>query len=301
MAVSFHEGERRMQALAGETAMANMNAPMISSRILKSAIPFLSSQTFVVLGFEQKQELWCGCLIGEPGFVSIPDQFRLNFDLGRLSAQIDPKIENAMHRVQPVGSIFIDLETRRRYRVNGMLSELSPAKLELRVREAFGNCPKYITRRTIQWEPQSDQSGIQQTGESLTNEGMTTLHRADLLFAATGHPNRGLDASHRGGNPGFITVVDNKTFHFPDYPGNGLFNSLGNLLIDNRIGLLVPDLKRRVALQITGKATVAFQDSTHEISTNKAPRMVEVSIARWEQIAFPVRPTPLVEYSPFNP
>ncbi|SRR5579884_221105 len=88
MAVSFHEGERRMQALAGETAMANMNAPMISSRILKNAIPFLSSQTFVVLGFEQKQELWCGCLIGEPGFVSIPDQFRLNFDLGGLSAQI---------------------------------------------------------------------------------------------------------------------------------------------------------------------------------------------------------------------
>jgi len=138
-------------------------------------------------------------------------------------------------------------------------------------------------------------------GNALTDEGVTTFRRADLFFAVTGHPDRGMDASHRGGNPGFITVVNDRTLRFPDYPGNSLFNSLGNLLVDNRIGLLVPDLERHVALQITGAASVEFQDSTHEINTSGAPRMVAVSIARWEDIPFPARSIPFVEYSPFNP
>ena len=297
----FHEGERKMQALAGETEEADLNAPMIVPHILKGAIPFLASQSFAVLGLEHDGEIWTTYLIGQPGFISAPDQLRIHFDLGRLHAELDPAISATARLRQPVGGIFIDLETRRRYRVNGTLSQISPEVVELRVREAFVNCPKYITRRIIQWESQGSEPSSGPTGESLSDEGAATLRSADLFFIATNHPDRGLDASHRGGDPGFITVTDRRTFRFPDYPGNSLFNSLGNLLVDNRIGLLVPDLKRRVALRITGTAAVKLQNSTHELSTNNAPRMVEVSISRWEETAFPLRTIPVVEYSPFNP
>lgn len=297
----FHEGERKMQGLAGEAEEAELNAPMIAPRILKGAIPFLTSQSFAVLGLEHDREIWATHLIGQPGFISVPDQFRLEFELGRLYTQLDPAISAAARLGHPVGGIFIDLETRRRYRVNGTLSEISPEVLELRVREAFGNCPKYITRRMIQWEPQISEPTSGPSGESLSPEGVATLRKADLFFITTNHPDRGLDASHRGGNPGFITVTDSEKFRFPDYTGNSLFNSLGNLLVDNRIGLLVPDLKRRVALRITETAAVKFQKSTYEVSTNNAPRMVEVSISRWEETALPVRSTLFAEHSPFNP
>jgi hypothetical protein len=55
------------------------------------------------------------------------------------------------------------------------------------------------------------------------------LENADMLFLATGNAQRGNDASHRGGSPGFIEVVNKNTLRIPDYPGNGLFNSLGNV------------------------------------------------------------------------
>src|SRR5215469_15181436 len=77
----FHEGERKMQALAGETEEADLNAPMIAPHILKGAIPFLASQPFAVLGLEHDGEIWATYLIGQSGFISVPDQFRLVFDL----------------------------------------------------------------------------------------------------------------------------------------------------------------------------------------------------------------------------
>ena len=56
--------------------------------------------------------------------------------------------------------------------------------------------------------------------------------RGDVLFIATAHATRGADASHRGGNPGFIEVLDGKTVRIPDYAGNSMFNTLGNLVVN---------------------------------------------------------------------
>jgi uncharacterized protein len=297
----FHEGEARMQSLTGESEEAEMNSPMIASRIAKGAIPFLTQRTLAVLATENEGVIWCSSMVGDAGFVSVPDQSRLAFDLRKLRTPIDPAILAAAEGKGPAGSIFIDLQTRRRYRINGTLSHPDSDTIELRVREAYGNCPKYITRRTIQWDTDRNGDAKHVSGERLSKEQTRTLQSADLFFMATGHPERGLDASHRGGNPGFVTVVDDKTIYFPDYPGNSLFNSLGNLLIDNRIGLLIPDLKRRRALRITGTATVDFQDSVHEVTTTDAPRRVEVSLSRWDELDFPIGSSHLIDYSPYNP
>lgn len=126
-------------------------------------------------------------------------------------------------------------------------------------------------------------------------------YAADLFFIATGHRDRGLDASHRGGFLGFVTVLDESTLVFPDYPSISLFNSLGNLMIDHQIGLLVPDLARGKAVRISGTASVEFRDSAPSVTTTDAPRLVKVSISRWDEIGFPVYSSKLVDYSPFNP
>ena len=78
---------------------------------------------------------------------------------------------------------------------------------------------------------------------------------------ATAHPESGLDASHRGGKPGFVRVENEKRLVFPDYPGNNMFNSLGNISSYPRAGLLFPDFQSGASLQITGAASIVWEGS----------------------------------------
>jgi predicted pyridoxine 5'-phosphate oxidase superfamily flavin-nucleotide-binding protein len=310
----FHAGEIAMQAFTGESRVAEVNAPMISSRIAKGAVPFLTAQQFAVLSVESGNALWCTHIIGEPGFIDVPDPTRLSIslrmtpDLDRaalgpryLPTAADPMVLAAADRNAAVGSIFIDLQTRMRYRINGRLSRLENDRIELQVQQAYGNCPKYITRRVLQWGEDRYNWITYEGGKLLSGKQQDVLRSADLLFIATGHPEYGLDASHRGGYPGFVTVVDERTLDVADYPGNSLFNSLGNLMVDRRIGLFIPDLARKRALRITGTATIHFRDSGQNASASSAPRLVRVSVAQWEEVYLPVSSSQIIDYSPFNP
>src|SRR5262249_11419821 len=96
------------------------------------------------------------------------------------------------------------------------------------------------------------------------------LETADTFFIATAHPQSGLDASHRGGKPGFVRVLDERTLLFPDYAGNNMFNSLGNISVNPRVGLLFPDFNTGRALQLPGKAEILWQ----------AARVAEFPVAR---------------------
>jgi predicted pyridoxine 5'-phosphate oxidase superfamily flavin-nucleotide-binding protein len=297
----FHEGEVRMHELTGETREAEMTSPMLAPRIAKGAMPFLAHSSLAVLGIENGGDIWCSPMIGAPGFATASDQSTLTFHLRKLGMPLDPWILEAADAKASVGTVFIDLQTRMRYRVNGTLSHPTSDVIELRAREAYGNCPKYITSRHVEWDVHPGGEFKEVSGVRLANEQTKTLRNADLLFMATGHPERGLDASHRGGTPGFVTVANDTTIHFPDYPGNSLYNSLGNLLVDNRIGMLVPDLKRRRALRITGTAAVQFQGSNHPLTKSDGPRLVEVTVSRWNEIEFPVASSHLIDFSPYNP
>ncbi len=73
---------------------------------------------------------------------------------------------------------------------------------------------------------------------------------------AEGHP----DCSHKGGLPGFVRVLDAHTLAFPDYDGNGMFRSLGNLLVNPHVGLLFVDFARPNRLRVSGTATVHLDD-----------------------------------------
>ena len=81
---------------------------------------------------------------------------------------------------------------------------------------------------------------------------------ADTFFVASAHPRRGTDVSHRGGDPGFVRMLDDHTLRVPDYAGNSMFNTLGNLHVNPRAGLLFVDFDRWRTLQLTGTATIRF-------------------------------------------
>ncbi len=86
------------------------------------------------------------------------------------------------------------------------------------------------------------------------------IERLDMFFLATadeaGRPN----CSYKGGEPGFVRVLDEHTIAFPSYDGNGMYLSLGNALRNPEVGLLFIDFERQTRLRLNGVASVAEDD-----------------------------------------
>jgi predicted pyridoxine 5'-phosphate oxidase superfamily flavin-nucleotide-binding protein len=98
---------------------------------------------------------------------------------------------------------------------------------------------------------------------------------ADLI--ATAHPAQGADAFHRGGIPGFIQVLNAQTLRFPDYSGNNMFQTLGNLAVNANAGLLFVDFEQGHTLQLTGTATILW-DANQCAAFPGARRVIQFSV-----------------------
>jgi predicted pyridoxine 5'-phosphate oxidase superfamily flavin-nucleotide-binding protein len=181
-----------------------------------------------------------------------------------------------------VGLLAIDPLNRTRIRVNG-----SGDGPRVQTEQVFGNCPKYIQRRVpVAVEPRQT---IRSERPSLSPADRATVLAADTFFIASAGPT-GLDVSHRGGQPGFVEV-DGDRLWFPDYTGNRMFMTLGNLVADGRAGLLFLDWESGDTLQLSGRGTVGFE-----------PRGVAFEVERviHTRGAVPLR-WALLERSRFNP
>ena len=86
------------------------------------------------------------------------------------------------------------------------------------------------------------------------------IEQCDMLFLATadaaGHP----QCSYKGGDPGFVRVVDEQTVVFPNYDGNGMYLTAGNALLNPHVGLLFIDFERRKRLRLNGVASHVDDD-----------------------------------------
>ena len=134
-------------------------------------------------------------------------------------------------------------------------------------REVYANCPQYIRRR-VPGEEVAAANIVRQTATALNARQRATIEATETFFIATAHPDRGADASHRGGPAGFVKA-ESVQITWPDYPGNNMFNTLGNLLVAPRCGVIFVDFDRGSTLQLSGDAIVRGEKS----------RMVELSIA----------------------
>jgi predicted pyridoxine 5'-phosphate oxidase superfamily flavin-nucleotide-binding protein len=81
-----------------------------------------------------------------------------------------------------------------------------------------------------------------------------------MFFLATTNPEGWPDCSYKGGMPGFVRVLDEHTLVFPDYDGNGMFRSMGNILVNPQVGLLFIDLQRPNRMRVNGIATLHTDD-----------------------------------------
>ncbi len=128
------------------------------------------------------------------------------------------------------------------------------------------------------------------------------LERADTAFVGSLHPARGVDASHRGGVPGFIQVVDATTLRVPDYPGNSMFMTLGNFEVDSRASLAVLDFEGGQVVSFSGSAHLRFGEDDPQRQTGGTGRYWDLAVREWVQFELPCALRwELLDPSPFNP
>ena len=300
----YHDGELLVQQRTGEELQAKQNAGVISDRIIPGAIPFLAQQSMVVLGsVDADQNVWASVLFGRPGFVSAADDRAVDFDLSQAGYdEHDPFWANIAGDPR-VGMLAIELATRRRLRVNGNLTRVNDEKLRLDVIEAYPNCPQYIQRRHIAQLWGESRNGIEpRSGGILSPPQRASLGAADTFFVASAHPERGVDVSHRGGNPGFVEVLDERTLRVPDYAGNSMFNTLGNFVANPRAGLLFIDFDANRTLQLVGTPEIRWELDESSDRTGGTRRYWDFTVERWLERGLPYHiEWELLDYSPLNP
>lgn len=99
-----------------------------------------------------------------------------------------------------------------------------------------------------------------------------------FFFLATSNARGQCDCSFKGGGPGLVRVLDARTLAFPDFNGNDLFMSLGNILENPQVGLLFIDFADGGRLRVNGRATIHDDDGPMRALFPEAPRVVVVAV-----------------------
>ncbi|WP_354687907.1 pyridoxamine 5'-phosphate oxidase family protein [Cupriavidus necator] len=281
----FHTGELAAQERAGKRErMAAAGSRVIRGEMPEQHQTFYAQLPFLLVGAVDASGLpWATMLAGRPGFAHAPDATHLRIDA--LALPGDPAQAALVHGAR-IGLLGIELPTRRRNRMNGIIVARDEAGLTVEVEQSFGNCPRYIQLRDVSFaEPAVAPPAWH--GDALDEKAMAWLRNADTLFIATSHTasgaegehTGGADVSHRGGKPGFIRVDDARTLTFPDFNGNNFFNTVGNLIANPRAGIVVPDFADGSLLHVGGRAEVIWEGA-ELASFAGAERLVRLHIER---------------------
>ena len=236
---------------------------------------FFPQLPFAVLGaVDPDGAAWATIQTGAPGFLSSPDEHTLHIDCVRDPA--DPA-DRGMDQGDAVGLLGIEFTTRRRNRLNGILRRASSQGYDIAVEQSFGNCARFIWPRRHAF---ARSSGTPSSPDSrrldrLDTRALSLIIGASTFFVASytdlENGRRQVDVSHRGGPAGFVAVSPCGELVIPDYPGNNYFNTLGNLRLNGRVGLLFVDFHTGDLLQLSGAATIKINEKAggHALDTGR--------------------------------
>ena len=289
----FHAGELAVQERCGVLEpIARVGRVVIRTLMLPDHQELFARLPMLLVGsLDPTRRPWASVLVGSPGFVRALDDRTLRVDAR--PAPGDP-LERHIAIDAPLGLLGIELATRRRNRLNGTVTALDEAGFTVAVDQSFGNCPQYIQKRSPEWRrpPASFRAtrAVVTVGPRLDDVARAIVERADTLFLASAAPGArghagadGVDVSHRGGKPGFVRVRDDgpdgaSVLVLPDFRGNFLFNTLGNVTANPQAGLVVPDFASGDVLQLTGAAHIVWEGE-ELASFDGAERLLVITIA----------------------
>jgi len=301
----FHKGELDVQKKTGEELIANSVGRIITDTIPPGAFSFIEEQSMAIISStDLVGNVWVSPLFGNAGFTSVLNQNSVSFNKKNIySSKTDIFYKN-IEKVNEVGTLFIELSTRRRFRINGK-AKVNNNAIELTIQEAYSNCPKYIQQRIVS-VPKDLQSQKTITEEEIKLNLLTKdwISKADTFFIGSKSNSNKLDASHRGGNSGFVEILDESTLKIPDYKGNSLYNTLGNIHQNSKAGILFIDFEKGSILQLTGKSAVLFDQNSKEdmLKTGGTGRYLLFTVEQWIKTENHHNVDwEFLSYSPFNP
>ncbi len=303
---AFHAGERLMQERVGvRDRMAAHGKQIIHNAMSMQHQTFFAQLPFVIVGsVDAEGQPWASILHNPPGFMHNPDAHHLLM-------RVKPSLTDPLHETLTLGAklalLGIEQHTRRRNRMNGFVERITDEGYLIAVRQSFGNCPKYIQARRAEYWDEPITSAAQ-NAKALNASTRQIILRADTLFIASAHPesnqgtvpSHGADISHRGGKPGFVRVDGHDTLTIPDFAGNRFFNTLGNIALNPRAGLLFIDFESRDLLYVAADAKIIF-DGPVLASFAGAERLLQFNMRHVRHVpaALPLRWRDEVQESPF--
>ncbi|KAH7101469.1 hypothetical protein BKA62DRAFT_657195 [Auriculariales sp. MPI-PUGE-AT-0066] len=277
---------------------------------------------------------WGGILTGEkglPGFIKLSE--RTPESLLKVSAKPwigDPLAENlkssSKDRILAAG-IGVEWSTRRRNKLAGYIKAETVSwrkdgkvDFDLVVNEAIGNCPKYITIRKLESHPDTaphvkyKEDNVAE-GHRLPDELVELITQADTVFFGTSYHASEEDAarlpSHlgmnqRGGRPGFVRVspLDGRTVYLPDFSGNRIMTSLGNVEASKQASLTFVSWLTGDVLYITGDAlNLVGEEARNVMPRQNCLTEVKVTGYRFVANAMPCRQKQEIKHepSPYSP
>lgn len=299
----FHEGEQAVQAHAGVRERMSQLGP----RVIRDFMPdqhreFFEQLPFVIVGtVDEAGQPWASVLAAPPGFIEAPDAHHL-----RIRAQALPGDPLARTLVDgaPVGLLGIEPHTRRRNRMNGVISHLEPTGFGVVLSQSFGNCPKYIqAREAVYRSAPAETAPVVHRAPALDERSRRLIAQSDTFFIATAYIGdrrdtdaaAGVDVSHRGGKPGFVRLDTDGGLTVPDFFGNFFFNTLGNIAVHPRAGLLFMDFDSGDLLYVAVAASIVWEGEELKsfVGAQRLMRFSVLSMVRLEA-ALPLRWGPAV-------
>ncbi|MGY6126737.1 2Fe-2S iron-sulfur cluster-binding protein (plasmid) [Paraburkholderia strydomiana] len=256
----WHRGELQLQDKVGVTQkMDSVGRRFVRDHMPEQHRSFFPQLPFIVVGaVADDGDVWATYACGQPGFMQSPTDRILSIDAAFDSH--DPAASGTGDGAA-IGLLGIELHTRRRNRLNGVIRRRASRGFDLDVAQSFGNCPQYIQLRDFEFvrEPDTFCGTAPMEYDRMDDRARDMVASADTLFVASylgDGDARQVDVSHRGGKAGFVRIDEDGVLTIPDFAGNLFFATLGNFLVNPHAGLLFTDFETGDVLQMTGDAQV---------------------------------------------
>ncbi|USP79380.1 hypothetical protein yc1106_06654 [Curvularia clavata] len=327
-AFGWHSGERTIQEMLGVSTASRPNPTSLEFPPAHGAR--IASNHLLSLGaLDDEDRPWTTIWGGKRGFAKRIAKGVLEIRT-LVDHQYDPVAQALLasttqcESARPVttqrklmSGLSIDFNSRDRVKVMGRLltseardhsDNMGEIQLAMAVQESTGNCPKYINKRDVQIHVPSPH--LVSDSLPLPQGAIDLIHKTDLIFISSTNGDS-MDTNHRGGPAGFIRIASNEAIRedgsggvvlvYPEYSGNRLYQSLGNLYLNPKIGIAVPDFETSNVLYMTGTAQLLLGEQATPVMPHcKMLLQVRVQAARFIADGLPFRGS-LGEMSPYAP
>ncbi len=323
MGMPWNGGEEMMHRLLRVPPQDNPTSAMLTPQ---AAFMFQRAPLLAFGTLDAQARPWATIWGGEPGF-SEPLGGGFIGTRTLVDGQNDPVVQalvgdgekgemtQAKDGGKLVAGLAIDLMTRKRVKIAGRMiagttqdvdvevkseedRKQTQIQLVTKIEQSLGNCPKYLNQYEIR--PALVNPNLISQSPALCEEGKALISKSDMFFLSTTTEDD-MDVNHRGGPPGFVRIVSPSIIAYPEYSGNRLYQSLGNLMLNPSIGITFPDYTTGNVLYITGTTEIlAGTDAAALLPGSNLAVKITISECRFVATSLPFRGVKKIQ-SPYNP